>query len=162
ALTALARVIEAARDQNSAELALVRADLLELARERVDDSASTPAPKHALVSVMRVAPPNSVTDDAPEGAAALRLYGALREGAAVLEPDDLGRLARALGDPDDAVRAAAEDALSTLGPAAAGELIATAAWGRRRARDRAAALLADLPVTPVTIDRLVDVELDAL
>src|SRR5690606_35634358 len=28
--------------------------------------------------------------------------------------------------------------------------------------DRAAALLADLPVTPVTIDRLVDAELDAL
>ncbi|MGE5186897.1 MAG: cyclic nucleotide-binding domain-containing protein, partial [Acidobacteriota bacterium] len=40
--------------------------------------------------------------------------------------------------------------------------IATAAWGRRRARDRAAALLAELPVTPTAIDRLVDAELDAL
>ena len=60
------------------------------------------------------------------------------------------------------MRVAAEEALAGLGPAAAGELIATAAWGRRRARDRAAALLADLPVTPATIDRLVDAELDAL
>ena len=77
-------------------------------------------------------------------------------------PDDLRRLARALGEPDDDVRAAAEAALAALGPAAAGELIATVAWGRRRARDRAAALLADLPVTPAALDRLVDAELDAL
>ena len=84
------------------------------------------------------------------------------EGTGTVDPEDLRRVARALGEPDDDVRAAAEAALAALGPAAAGELIATAAWGRRRARDRAAALLADLPVTAVTIDRLVDAELDAL
>jgi hypothetical protein len=74
----------------------------------------------------------------------------------------LRRITRALGEPDDEVRLAAEAALVGLGPAAAGELLTTVAWGRRRARDRAAALLADLPVTPATIDRLVDAELDAL
>jgi hypothetical protein len=109
---------------------------------------------------MRTAP--GAVDEAPEIAAALRLYGALLEGADAVEPEDLRRVARALGEPDDDVRAAAEDALSALGAAAAGELIELIAWGRRRARDRAAALLAELPVTPVTIDRLVDAELDAL
>ncbi|MBV8756895.1 MAG: cyclic nucleotide-binding domain-containing protein [Deltaproteobacteria bacterium] len=179
-LAALARLIAAVRDRKSAELALLRADVLELVRERVEQGASQPAPEHALVSLMRAPqgagrtagggssgdpsrdPSGDSTDDAAEIAAALRLYGALLEGADVVEPDDLRRVARALGEPDDDVREAAEDALAALGPAAAGELIATAAWGRRRARDRAAALLADLPVTPATIDRLVDAELDHL
>ncbi len=138
-LAALAKLVAEVRDRRSGELALLRADLLELVRERVEQGA-----------------------DAAEIAAALRLYGALLEGADIVEPEDLRRIARALGEPDDDVRAAAEDALAALGPAAAGELIATAAWGRRRARDRAAALLADLPVTPATIDRLVDAELDHL
>src|SRR3569623_1146585 len=110
----------------------------------------------------RASAEGSATDDAEEIAAALRLYGALLEGADVVEPEDLRRVARALGEPDDDVRAAAEDARAALGPVAAGELLATAAWGRRRARDRAAALLAELPVTPATIDRLVDAELDHL
>jgi len=101
-------------------------------------------------------------DEALEVAAALRLLGGLLDGADAVDPEDLRRLARALGEPDDAVRAAAEDALTALGQAAAGELMATAAWGRRRARDRAAALLADLPVTPAALDRLIDAELDAL
>jgi hypothetical protein len=158
---ALARFVAAVRDRKSAELALLRADLLELVRERVEQGASQPAPEHALVSLMRTTTETS-TDDAAEVAAALRLYGALLEGAGTVEPEDLRRVARALGEPDDDVRAAAEDALAALGPAAAGELIATAAWGRRRARDRAAALLADLPVTPATLDRLVDAELDQL
>jgi hypothetical protein len=158
-LVALARLVAAVRERRSAELALVRADLLELVRERVEQGASQPAPDHALVSLMRSA---ESSDGGAEVAAALRLYGALLEGAAAIEPDDLRRVARALGEPDDDVRAAAEDALAALGPAAAGELIATAAWGRRRARDRAAALLAELPVTPATIDRLVDAELDQL
>jgi len=162
-LVALAQLVAAVRDRKSAELALLRADLLELVRERVEQGASQPAPEHALVSLMRTPQTNETgTDDAAEVAAALRLYGALLEGAAAVEPEDLRRVARALGEPDDDVRAAAEDALAALGPAAAGELIATAAWGRRRARDRAAALLADLPVTPATLDRLVDAELDHL
>jgi hypothetical protein len=157
---ALARLVMAVRDRRSAELALLRADLLELVRERVEQGASQPAPEHALVSLMRTG--ESTSDEGAEIAAALRLYGALLEGAAAIEPDDLRRVARALGEPDDDVRAAAEEALAALGPAAAGELIATAAWGRRRARDRAAALLADLPITPATLDRLVDAELDQL
>jgi len=157
---ALARVVLRIRDQRSAELSLLRADLLELARDRVEAGASPPAPAHMLTSLMR--PPGGQADIAPEVAAALRLYGGLLEGADVIEPDDLRRVARALGEPDDEVRAAAEAALVALGPAATGELIATAAWGRRRARDRAAALLAELPVTAATIDRLIDAELDAL
>jgi hypothetical protein len=150
----------AKRTEHEAELSLLRADLLDLARERVERGASKPAPDTALVSLMRTAP--GAADEAPEIAAALRLYGALLEGADSVEPEDLRRIARALGEPDDDVRTAAEEALVALGPTAAGELIATIAWGRRRARDRAAALLAELPVTPVTIDRLVDAELDAL
>jgi hypothetical protein len=162
ALTALAAVAAHVRDQRSAELSLLRADLLELVRDRVDRAASPPAPEGALVSLVRPAKAIDSGDDAPEIAAAIRLYGALLDGADAVLPDDLRRVARALGEPDDAIRAAAEAALAALGPAAAGELIATAAWGRRRARDRAAALLAELPVTPATIDRLVDAELDAL
>ncbi|HEY5951071.1 MAG TPA: cyclic nucleotide-binding domain-containing protein [Kofleriaceae bacterium] len=161
-LAALARIVEWARDRRSAELALLRSDLLELVRERVEQGASAPAPDTALVSLLHKPSTPSTTDDAAEVAAALRLYGDLLTGADVVDADDLRRLARALGEPDDDVRTAAEQALAALGPLAAGELIATAAWGRRRARDRAAALLADLPVTPATIDRLVDAELDAL
>jgi hypothetical protein len=157
---ALAEVVVRVRDRRSAELSLVRADLLELARERVEAAASPPAPPHMLTSLVRS--PGSRDDAAPEIAAALRFYGHLLDGADAALPDDLRRIARALGEPDDDIRAAAEDALVALGSVAAGELIATAAWGRRRARDRAAALLAELPVTPAAIVRLIDAELDAL
>lgn len=160
AFVALMRVVRWARDRRTAELSLLRADLLELARDRVETGASPAAPEHMLTSLMRL--PSTTVDAAPEVAAALRLTGALLEGADSIDPEDLRRLARALGEPDDAVRAAAEEALVALGQAAAGELVATAAWGRRRARDRAAALLADLPVTPANLDRLIDAELDAL
>ena len=157
---ALGRVVAWARERRDAELALLRADLLELVRERVETAATPAAPEHALTSLLRV--PSMVIDEAPEIAAALRLYGDLLEGADAVEPEDLRRIARALGEPDNEVRAAAEEALTALGPAAAGELIATAAWGRRRARDRAAALLAELPVTAGALDRLIDAELDSL
>ncbi|MEO8702860.1 MAG: cyclic nucleotide-binding domain-containing protein [Kofleriaceae bacterium] len=158
--TAFARVVTWARERRSAELALLRADLLELARERVEAAATPAAPEHMLTSLMRL--PTKAADDAPEVAAALRLFGTLLEGAGAVEPDDLRRVARALGEPDDDVRTAAEDALTALGPAAAQELMATAAYGRRRARDRAAALLAKLAITPTTLARLIDAELDAL
>jgi len=144
------------------ELALLRSDLLELARERVDRGASVAAPATALVSLVRPTRVPNAGDPAAEVAAALRMYGAILASASTVEPDDLRRLARALGEPDDDVRTAAADVLERLGPVAAGELIATAAWGRRRARDRAAALLAELPVTASAIDRLVDAELGAL
>ena len=156
-LAMLAGVV--ARVALTSEVALLRSDLVELARDRIDRGASQPAPDTSLVSVQRPARGDAVAsaNDAAEVAAALRLLGAIS-----VDADDVRRLARALGEPDDDVRIAAEDALERLGPAAAGELIATAAWGRRRARDRAAALLAELPVTPTAIDRLVDAELDAL
>lgn len=157
---ALGRVVAWAHERRDAELSLLRTDLLELARERIDLGATPVAPDHMLSSLVRG--PETATDDAPEIAAALRLYGALLDGADAIEPDDLRRIARALGEADDDVRGAAETALVALGPAAAGELIATAAWGRRRARDRAAALLAELPVSAGAIDRLIDAELDAL
>jgi MFS family permease len=165
AFTVLARVVEWASERRSAELSLLRADLLELARERVEAGATPVAPDHMLTSLVRTPGGRAQGDDAPEVAAAIRLYGTVLEGALVagaIDADDLRRLSRALGEPDDDVRAAAEDALTTLGPAAAGELVTTAAWGRRRARDRAAALLAELPVTPAALDRLIDAELDAL
>ena len=150
-----------ATDRLAGELALLRSDLLELARERVDRGASQPAPDTALVSLMR--PTVSATAaDAAEVAAAIRLYGALLATATTVDADDVRRIALALGEPDDDVRVAAEHVLARLGAAAAGELIATVAWGRRRARDRAAALLAELPVTATALDRLVDAELDAL
>jgi len=160
AFDALARVVAWAHERRDAELSLLRTDLLELARERVDLGATPVAPEHMLSSLVRA--PDTATDEAPEIAASLRLYGELLDGADAIDPDDLRRIARALGEPDDDVRGAAEAALTALGPAAAGELIATAAWGRRRARDRAAALLADLPVSAGAIDRLIDAELDAL
>lgn len=168
AFATLARVVEAAErgtvvtsgGPRSAELVLLRADLLDLARERIETGATPIAPEHMLTSLVRVSA--RPTDDAGEVAVALRLYGALLESADTVDADDLRRMARALGEPDDEVRAAAEAAFVALGPIAAGELVATAAWGRRRARDRAAALLAELPVTPATIDRLIDAELDAL
>ncbi|MCE9572091.1 MAG: hypothetical protein K8W52_02930, partial [Deltaproteobacteria bacterium] len=162
AFVTLAKVAAYARERRSAELALLRADLLELARERVETAATPIAPDHALVSLMRGPAKPTQDDNATEVAASLRLFGALLEGSDVALQDDLRRIARALGEPDDDVRAAAEDALVALGPAAAGELMATAAWGRRRARDRAAALLSELPVTPAALDRLIDAELDAL
>ncbi|HTR51022.1 MAG TPA: cyclic nucleotide-binding domain-containing protein, partial [Kofleriaceae bacterium] len=138
ALHALGKLVATAK--SSAELVLLRADLLELVRDLADAPAGEPI----------------------ETAAALGLYGTLLEGQGAIEPDDLRRVAAALGERDDDVRGAAEHALAALGVAAASELIATAAWGRRLARDRAAALLAELPVTPATLDRLVDAELDAL
>src|SRR6185503_3023130 len=124
---------------DGAELALLRASLLELVRECIDASASALAPAHALVSLVR--PPRAAVagadrDPALEVAAALRVLGVLLETASVIEPDDLGRLARSLGEPDDDVRAAAEAVFAALGSAGAGELMATVAWGRRRARDR--------------------------
>ncbi|MGE3459690.1 MAG: MFS transporter, partial [Kofleriaceae bacterium] len=160
AFAALERVIAWASDRRDAELSLLRAEVLELTRDRVERGASPVAPDHMLTSVMRVA--GATGDDAPEIAAALRLYGALLEHTDALDPDDLRRICRALGEPDDAIRAAAEAAVQAIGPAAAGQLIDTAAWGRRRARDRAAALLSELPVTPSALDRLIDAELDAL
>jgi AAA family ATP:ADP antiporter len=183
ALAMLARAVRAKAGGGAAasgELALLRASLLELVRDRIDASASAPAPAHALVSLVRrrrstvetattAAPdttsdaaPDNAADAAPEIAAAVRLLGALLATAATIEQDDLRRLSRALGEPDDDVRAAAEDAFARLGVAGTAELVETVAWGRRRARDRAAALLADLPVTAATFERLVDGELDAL
>jgi hypothetical protein len=138
-VAALARVVDRMRDQRSAELALLRAELLELARDRSEPAIA-----------------------AVERAAALQLYRAVLDDEPAVEPDDVRALALALGATDDEVRAAAEAALAALGPLATGELVSTVAWGGRRARDRAAALLAALPVTPAALDALIDGELAAL
>ncbi len=145
ASTSLARLVEWQRGERSAELALLRAELVELARGHLDHAG-------ALTGAA----------DASEAAAAIALLAALLLGADVIEPDDLRRFTGALGEPDDAVRGAAEVALTALGATAAGELVETAAWGRRRARDRSAALLAALPITKATLDRLVEAELEEL
>ncbi len=160
ALSAFVEVVGWARSRRDAELSLLRSELLEMTRDRVTSGMTPAAPAHSMSSLMR--PAARRVDDAMEVAAALELYGALLEGSDGLDRDDLRNLTRALGEPDDAVREAAERVLVALGPAAAGELVETAAWGRRRARDRAAALLAHLPVPPATLDRLVDAELDGL
>jgi hypothetical protein len=176
ALGALGQLAVAGRARRGAELALLRADLLELVRERLEQppagaaaalvARAQPGRAGAAAEAAAVDPAAGAharaPDEAPELAAALRLYGALLAGEEAAPAADLRRIARALGEPDDAVRAAAEAALGALGQVAAAELVATAAWGRRRARDRAAALLAALPVTPADLERLIEAELAAL
>jgi hypothetical protein len=96
---------------------------------------------------------------APVAAAALRALATLA-GPAI--DDDARLYAAALGDADDDVRDAGEAGLAGLGAAAIGELVRVADFGRRVARDRAVALLGELPVTRAELDRLLDAELDAL
>ena len=95
---------------------------------------------------------------APVAAAALAALATWRPLAA----EDVHLLADALGDRDDDVRDAAATVLRGLGAAAAPDLARAAGFGRRAARDRALALLRELPVTTAILDRLVAAELDAL
>lgn len=161
AFGALARWAEVATPDavRGAERALLRSELAELARACIDRAASQLAPAHALTSLVR-----APADDASalEVAAALRALGVLLADEPAPALDDIRRMTLALGEPDDDVRAAAEEALVGLGAAAASELVAAVAFGRRRARDRAAALLAELPVTPAALDALIADELGGL
>ncbi len=142
ALLALARALRALGPApREAEHVLLDAEVMALARELADlREPETRAP-------------------APVAAAALRVL------AAVPDPTDVetARLfAAALGDADDDVRDAAEAGLAGLGAAAIGHLVTIADFGRRAARDRAVALLGDLPVTGAELDRLLDAELEQL
>jgi len=144
-LDALAELALAA-DRSGAEWLLQRGELQDLARRHGDrraDPARAPAPP-------------------PVASAALRLLAALFEDDAVIASDDVRLLVHALGDRDDDVRDAAEAALRELGPGAAGELVEAAGYGRRAGRDRALALLRELPVTEAALDRLIGVELATL
>ena len=126
-----------------AEWVLVRGELVELARkhgDRRDVGRGLAAP--------------------PVAAAALRLLGELADDQTA--PDDVGLLVHALADRDDDVRDSAEEALRRLGPRAAGELVEAAGYGRRAGRDRALALLRDLPVTEAALDRTIEMELELL
>jgi len=143
ALDVLGAVLERTRGAPSAERVLLASDLAELARALADrrpDSDPPPGPPAVA-------------------AAALRLLAPLAEPPTA---DDVRLYAHALGDRDDDVRDAAEAALRRLGGAAAGELVVAAGYGRRAARDRALALLGELPVTADALDRLAAAELEAL
>ncbi|HTJ44050.1 MAG TPA: hypothetical protein VL463_18215 [Kofleriaceae bacterium] len=141
AMDALAAALGRLGAARSASHVLLKSELTALARELAD--RREPA---------ELAP-------APVAAAALRLLAALPDEPA----DDAARLyAAALGDLDEEVRDSAEAGLRALGPAAIGELVRVADFGRRVARDRAARLLGELPVTSVELDRMLDAELALL
>ncbi len=139
AVTAIGGLARAARGLPDAEAVLFHTEAYELIRRLAD--------RH-----LELAP-------APVAAAAL---GQLAAWSSPCPTEDVHLLADALGDRDDDVRAAAATALRRLGPSAAPDLARAAGFGRRAARDRALALLRDLPVTTATLDRLVAAELDAL
>ncbi|MCL4225684.1 MAG: cyclic nucleotide-binding domain-containing protein [Myxococcales bacterium] len=138
AVVALGELAAVARAIDSAEAVLFRREAYELCR-RLADRRHEPAPP-------------------PVATAALAALGSWRPMAA----EDVHLLADALGDRDDDVRDAATAVLRGLGAEAAADLARAAGFGRRAARDRALALLRELPVTTPLLDRLVAAELDAL
>lgn len=143
------------RDAAWSELALLQSDLLELVRTWLG--------AHAEPAVSRTA---EITAAAPltseELAAALRLGGALLHSTDIVDVADVRLVVGAVGDRDDEVRAAAEDAVLQIGGLAVGELLTTIAYGKRAARDHAARLVASLPVTRAELDSMIDRELDGL
>ena len=139
AVAAIGALARGARGLHDAEAVLFRTEAYELVRRLADRHVDPAAPATA--------------------AAALT---ALAAWSATCPPEDVHLLADALGDRDDDVRDAAAAALRRLGASAAPDLARAAGFGRRAARDRALALLRELPVTTRTLDRLVDAELDAL
>ena len=138
AVVAIGELAAAARDAQSAESILFRTEAFDLCR-RLADRRHEPAPP-------------------PVAAAALAALPTWRPLAA----EDVHLLADALGDRDDDVRDAVAAALRSLGADVAPDLARAAGFGRRAARDRALALLRELPVTTTILDRLVAAELDAL
>lgn len=138
AVVAIGELAAVARDAGSAEAVLFRTEAYDLCR-RLADRRHEPAPPQVATSAL----------------AALASWRPLR-------PEDVHLLADALGDRDDDVRDAAAAVLRSLGADAAPDLARAAGFGRRAARDRALALLRELPVTTAILDRLVAAELDAL
>ena len=156
ALAALAAV-----PGDSAEAQWLRADTAALVRSLLPTAAPAPVRAAAVAALGRWTVPSGgpVARPSPVGS---RPDGSPTQDARLSDPDDLAALTDALGDRDDAVRAAAEAALRGLGTAAMVALVRTAGLGRRGARDRAVALLGELAVRPRELDPLVAAELDAL
>lgn len=139
AIAAIGVLAAASAAMADAEAVLLRTEGHELLR-RLADRRAEPAPP-------------------PVAAAALL---ALATWSKLVPTEDVHLIAEGLGDRDDDVRDAAEAGLRALGTAAAPELARLAGFGRRLARDRALALLRDLPVTAVVLDMLIAAELAAL
>ena len=89
-------------------------------------------------------------------AAALRFAG--RSGLA----EHARRIVEAIGDEDDAVAAAAHDALLALGPAAAQVLLVELSYGRRSRREDLLRLVGELEVEEHTLRHLYGRELEAV
>lgn len=141
AMRALAAVLRAHPTLASAEHALMRSALGELAAARVGATSGTaPLERAAAVALL---------------AAACATGGAGGD-------DGLRQVALALGDRDDEVRASAGAAIRDLGAAMVPALLHVAAWGPRAARDHAARLLGERTVAAEAIDRLLERELAAL
>lgn len=141
AVVAIGELATAARDAAVAEAVLFRTEAYDLCRRLADRRGGRE----------ELAP-------APVAAAALAALVTWRP----LPAEDVHLLADALGDRDDDVREAAAGVLRSLGATAAPDLARAAGFGRRAARDRAVALLRELPVTTAILDRLVAAELDTL
>jgi hypothetical protein len=147
-----------ARTPAWAELALLHADLLELVRDWLGGRADPLIASSATAQFAAVTAPL----EPAEAAAALVLGGALLDGADAVDMADVRLLVGSLGDRDDEVRAAAEDAVIRVGALAVGELLTAIGYGKRAARDHAARLLGSLPVTRAELDSMIERELDAL
>lgn len=146
ALELLGELAQRLADRRSAEGALLRTELRALA--------------HQLVEARR-----AEALAAPVAAAAVKLLGALLAAAPSISADlgdDLALVVSLLADRDEEVSEAAALAVRRIGVAATAALLTLAGYGRRAARDRAAALLRELPATAAALDQLVELELRAL
>lgn len=144
ALERLGELIERTAELRDAEIALLRTELGALAL-RLADRRGEAQSEPALA------------------ARALLLLGTLARGGSTASGAELIALAaHALGDRDEEVSEAAARLLAQLGVSAMAELLVVVGYGRRAARDRAAAVLRALPVTVPALDQLVERELASL
>lgn len=150
ALELLGELAQRLADRRSAEGALLRTELRALAHQLVEARRA-----EALAAPL----------GAPVAAAAVKLLGALLAAAPSISADlgdDLALVVSLLADRDEEVSEAAALAVRRIGVAATAALLTLAGYGRRAARDRAAALLRELPATEAALDQLVELELRAL
>jgi hypothetical protein len=151
ALEPMIRILERSSGTRTAELALLRAELALLARRAL--GGRDVAAIAELVAWVRVLGALASGDE--PGALAT-------SGSSPLAADDLSLVVSLLGDRDEELADAAEDAVRAIGVAATSALVQLAGYGRRAARDRAAALLREAPATDETLDQLLERELSAL
>lgn len=150
ALELLGELAQRLAGRRSAEGALLRTELRALAHQLVEARRG-----EALAAPLA----------APLAAAAVKLLGALLAAAPSISADlgdDLALVVSSLADRDEEVSEAAVEAVRRIGVAATAALLTLAGYGRRAARDRAAALLRELPATEAALDQLVELELRAL